>query len=61
MIPPRHESGCSSVRITLFFAMLRKTQLSPVLFIVQGSADAAVPSDHFDTEMMNSVIGCGEY
>jgi hypothetical protein len=41
--------------------MLRKTQLSPVLFIVQGSVDAAVPSDHFDTEMMNSVIGCGEY
>jgi hypothetical protein len=25
------------------------------------SARATVPSDHLDTEMMNSVIGCGEY
>ena len=25
------------------------------------SAGTGVPSDHLDTEMMNSVIGCGEY
>src|ERR1700688_3970250 len=25
------------------------------------SLGASVPSDHLDTEMMNSVIGCGEY
>lgn len=29
--------------------------------MARQSLGAAVPSDHLDTEISNSVIGCGEY
>jgi hypothetical protein len=47
-------------------AMMSIAILSPsynliALRFAHQSLGASVPSDHLDTEMMNSVIGCGEY
>ncbi len=39
----------------------RRTGQTSASRLARQSAGAGVPSDHLDTEMMNSVIGSGEY